>query len=180
MVLGTVIWYDRDVHVPVSGTKKTRQKRNQFYRFGFVFSKSILFFSFGRVLMYHACVCSVPCLPFRALPPVALNRHHAYHHATLPTVFSKGFPLVLNWPILLYPVFSTFLCRTVLQLRICFFTAPHASLDAQDNRAEGCNLICWFATPSCAVQTDCTPELPTGKNDSTNSARGAKSAQTLI
>ena len=42
-VLGTVIWYDRNVHVPVSGTKKTRQKRNQFYRFGFVFSKSILF-----------------------------------------------------------------------------------------------------------------------------------------
>ena len=42
-VLGTVIWYDRNVHVPVSRTKKTRQKRNQFYRFGFVFSKSILF-----------------------------------------------------------------------------------------------------------------------------------------
>ena len=89
-VLGTVIWYDRDVHVPVSGTKK--QDKNAINSIDlFFFFKIYFVFSFGRVLMYHACVCSVPCLPFRALPPVTLNRHHAYHHATLPTEFSKGF-----------------------------------------------------------------------------------------
>ena len=43
MVLGTVIWYDRDVHVPVSGTKK--QDKNAINSIDlFFFSKSILFF----------------------------------------------------------------------------------------------------------------------------------------